>query len=34
MLQFARQMPVRHPLSQADLRTVADYVVAVERANR
>src|SRR5437763_11928489 len=34
MLQFAREMPVRHRLSRAELRTVADYVVAVERANR
>jgi mono/diheme cytochrome c family protein len=34
MLQFAREMPVRRPLSAAELRRVADYVVAVERANR
>ena len=34
MLQFAREMPVRHRLSEAELRTVADYVVAVERASR
>jgi mono/diheme cytochrome c family protein len=34
MLQFTREMPLRHRLSQAELRTVADYVVAVERASR
>jgi hypothetical protein len=34
MLQFAREMPVRRRLSQAELRRVADYVVSVERANR
>jgi mono/diheme cytochrome c family protein len=34
MLQFAREMPVRHRLTEAELRRVADYVVAVERANR
>ncbi|HEY2260849.1 MAG TPA: c-type cytochrome [Solirubrobacteraceae bacterium] len=34
MLQFAREMPVRRRLSEAELRRVADYVVSVERANR
>jgi mono/diheme cytochrome c family protein len=31
MLEFAREMPVRHPLTEAELRAVSDYVVAVER---
>jgi|ERR1035438_1137896 mono/diheme cytochrome c family protein len=30
MLQFVREMPVPHLLSSAQLRTVADYVLAVE----
>lgn len=34
MTQFAAEMPVRHRLSQAQLRAVADYVVAVERRGR
>lgn len=34
MLQFARQMPIRHRLSSAELKVVADYVVAVERRGR
>ncbi len=31
MLQFVREMPLRRPLSPAELRAVSDYVVAVER---
>jgi mono/diheme cytochrome c family protein len=31
MLEFAREMPVRRSLSAAELRTVADYIVSVER---
>ncbi len=31
MLQFAREMPVRRPLSAAELRLVSDYVISVER---
>ena len=34
MTQFAGEMPVRHPLSQAQLRAVAGYVLAVERRRR
>jgi mono/diheme cytochrome c family protein len=34
MIQFARQMPVREPLSHAELARVADYVVSVERRAR
>ena len=34
MLEFTREMPVRHRLSSAQLRTVADYVLAVERRAR
>ncbi len=30
MLEFVREMPVRHPLASAQQRTVADYVQAVE----
>ncbi len=30
MLEFVREMPTPHPLSQAQLRAVADYVLAVE----
>jgi mono/diheme cytochrome c family protein len=30
MLQFVQEMPVRHPLSSAQLRTIAAYVLAVE----
>jgi mono/diheme cytochrome c family protein len=33
MLQFAREMPVRWRLSPEELRSVADYVVSVERAS-
>ena len=32
MREFAREMPVRHPLSARELRAVVDYVVGVERA--
>ncbi len=31
MLEFAREMPVRHRLSSAQLQVVVDYVLAVER---
>ena len=34
MIQFSGEMPVRDRLSQAQLRAVADYVVAVERRGR
>jgi mono/diheme cytochrome c family protein len=34
MIQFTRQMPVRKPLSRAELARVADYVVSVERGAR
>ncbi len=34
MLQFIREMPVRRRLSPAQLRTVADYVLDVERHGR
>jgi mono/diheme cytochrome c family protein len=30
MLEFVREMPVRHPLSTAQQRAVADYVRALE----
>ena len=30
MLEFVREMPVRHPLSAAQIGAVADYVRAVE----
>jgi mono/diheme cytochrome c family protein len=33
MLQFAREMPLRHSLSAAELRAVADYVVSAERGD-
>ncbi len=31
MLQFAREMPVRRPLTRAELRAVSDYVLSVQR---
>lgn len=31
MLEFTREMPVRHRLSSVQLSAVADYVLAVER---
>jgi mono/diheme cytochrome c family protein len=34
MLQFVREMPVRHPLSPVQLRDVVAYVLAVERGGR
>ncbi len=34
MLEFTREMPVRRRLSASQLRTVADYVLAVERSHR
>jgi hypothetical protein len=32
MVQFVQEMPVRQPLGVAAVRTVADYVLSVERA--
>jgi len=34
MIQFAREMPVRKPLSRAELQRVADYVISIERGAR
>jgi mono/diheme cytochrome c family protein len=34
MLELTREMPVRHPLSAPELRTVARYVIEVERSGR
>jgi mono/diheme cytochrome c family protein len=34
MLEFVREMPVRHPLSQAQLAAVADYVLAAQAKAR
>lgn len=31
MLQFAAEMPVRHPLSDHQLAAVTDYILAVQR---
>jgi mono/diheme cytochrome c family protein len=31
LLQFAREMPVRRRLTSAELATVADYILAVQR---
>ncbi len=31
LLEFTREMPVRHALSPAQLATVADYVLAIQR---
>jgi hypothetical protein len=31
LTQFTAEMPVRHPLSKADLNAVVDYVLAVQR---
>jgi len=31
MLEFVREMPVRRPLSPADLAAVTDYVLSVQR---
>jgi mono/diheme cytochrome c family protein len=33
-LQFAREMPVPHPLTPAQLNTIVDYIAAVQRGNR
>ena len=33
-LQFAREMPVPHRLTQAQLGTIVDYIAAVQRGNR
>jgi mono/diheme cytochrome c family protein len=30
-LQFAREMPVRHPLSEAQLAAIVDYIALVQR---
>jgi mono/diheme cytochrome c family protein len=34
MIQFAREMPVRKPLTEADLQRIADYVLSVQRRAR
>jgi mono/diheme cytochrome c family protein len=34
LLEFAREMPVRHPLSTVELGAVVDYVLSVERRSR
>ncbi|MGI8505712.1 MAG: c-type cytochrome [Solirubrobacteraceae bacterium] len=34
MLQFAREMPVRRPLSRAELKAVTDYVISLQRRGR
>jgi mono/diheme cytochrome c family protein len=34
LLQFVREMPVRHPLGPAELRSVTAYVLSVERRGR
>jgi len=34
MLEFAREMPVRHPLGAAQLGALVNYVVAAERRHR
>jgi len=31
LLQFAREMPLRHRLTSAEFATVADYILAVQR---
>ncbi|MEA2211053.1 MAG: Cytochrome c [Solirubrobacteraceae bacterium] len=33
LVQFTAEMPVKHPLSKADLNAVVDYVLAVQRRN-
>lgn len=33
-LQFAREMPVRHRLTEVQLGTIVDYIAAVQRGNR
>jgi len=33
-LQFAREMPVRRRLTEAQLSTIVDYIAAVQRGNR
>ncbi len=33
-LQFAREMPVRHRLTEAQLGSIVDYIAAVQRGNR
>jgi mono/diheme cytochrome c family protein len=33
-LQFAREMPVHHRLTEAQLGTIVDYIAAVQRGNR
>ncbi len=34
LLQFAREMPVRRPLSPIELRSVIDYIASVQRRTR
>lgn len=33
-IQFAREMPVRKPLTQAEIERIADYVLSVQRSAR
>ena len=33
-LQFAREMPVRHRLTEAQLGTIVDYIAAIQRGSR
>src|ERR1700712_5184588 len=33
-LQFAREMPVPHRLTPAQLSTIVDYIAAIQRGNR
>jgi hypothetical protein len=32
--QFTAEMPVKHPLTKAELNAVVDYVLAVQRRRR
>lgn len=34
LLQFAREMPVRRPLTRAQLTTVTDYILALQQRSR
>ncbi len=33
-LQFAREMPVAHKLTEAQLKTIVDYIAAIQRGSR
>jgi len=33
-LQFAREMPIRHRLTEAQLGTIVDYIAAIQRGSR